>query len=111
MEKEEKRVQIKSIEEYNREQEAKKKVEEEKKKVSAPVAPAEKTPVMKDGLYVCANMGCNKTFDQKDNTDTACHHHTGTPYFHDGKKAWTCCKGDAVSEFQRSVHSWTGTSS
>lgn len=40
----------------------------------------------------CTNNGCNETFDQANNTSTACQYHPGVPIFHEGLKGWTCCK-------------------
>lgn len=51
---------------------------------------------MKDGKFVCANMACNKTFTESENVDNCCKYHAGVPYFHDGKKSWSCCKGEAL---------------
>ena len=50
IEKEEKSVKIKSIVEYNKEQEAKKKAEEEKKKATAAVPDSAKKPVVLHSL-------------------------------------------------------------
>ena len=65
---------------------------------------------MKDGKYLCGNMNCNKTFEEKDNTETSCHYHAGKPMFHDGKKSWTCCKGEALDwdEFMKIPPCMTG---
>ena len=45
----------------------------------------------------CGNNGCGKTFNQEDNNDTACIHHSGTAVFHEGMKGWSCCKKRVIS--------------
>ncbi|KAL5570050.1 hypothetical protein UlMin_026625 [Ulmus minor] len=47
---------------------------------------------------VCKNKGCDKTFKEKDNHETACSYHPGPAIFHDRKKGWQCCDIH-VSEF------------
>lgn len=39
----------------------------------------------------CRNYGCNATFTEAENSDTACRFHTAPPVFHDTKKGWSCC--------------------
>lgn len=39
----------------------------------------------------CRNYGCNKTFAEAENSDSACRFHTAPPVFHDTKKGWSCC--------------------
>mmetsp|Transcript_7326 Transcript_7326/g.9655 ORF Transcript_7326/g.9655 Transcript_7326/m.9655 type:complete len:312 (-) Transcript_7326:185-1120(-) len=40
----------------------------------------------------CRNYGCNQFYEEEENSDTACSHHTGPPIFHDTRKGWSCCK-------------------
>ncbi|KAI9008392.1 HSP20-like chaperone [Gaertneriomyces semiglobifer] len=42
-------------------------------------------------MPVCTNKGCGKTFNEADNSDTACEYHSGAPVFHEGLKSWSCC--------------------
>ncbi|PIN09717.1 hypothetical protein CDL12_17695 [Handroanthus impetiginosus] len=42
-------------------------------------------------LQICKNMGCGKSFKEKDNHDTACSYHPGPPVFHDRMRGWKCC--------------------
>jgi len=79
------------------------KIEEEKKlKELAEKGPGpEKPPVMKDGKFVCANLGCKKwTFTEEENNETACNYHKGAPVFHDLKKYWSCCADKVTYEFE-----------
>ncbi|TPX32268.1 hypothetical protein SmJEL517_g04599 [Synchytrium microbalum] len=39
----------------------------------------------------CTNKGCGKQYEEEDNTDTSCEHHSGGPIFHEGLKGWSCC--------------------
>ncbi|KAM3145842.1 hypothetical protein pb186bvf_002137 [Paramecium bursaria] len=74
--------QVKNINDYNKEQEAKQKEQQ----------PTEKKPFLTpNGKYKCANKGCLKEYDQNI-PDQVCNHHPGEPIFHDLKKYWTCCK-------------------
>ncbi len=78
---------VKTIDEYNKEQEElKKKKEEEAAKQE------KKIFVTPSGKHKCMNKGCLKEFDPNENSDEACKHHPGEPVFHDVKKTWTCCK-------------------
>ena len=78
---------VKTIEEYNRE------VEEKRKKKEAEEATKEKKPfVSASGKHKCINKGCLKDYDPSENSDNACNYHPGEPFFHDVKKTWTCCK-------------------
>ena len=51
--------------------------------------------VTKNGTFKCINKGCMKEFLESENADDRCHYHPGAPIFHDCKKSWTCCKGEA----------------
>lgn len=78
---------IKTIEEYNREQE-----ELQKKKEAEAAAKDKQIFVTSSGKYKCTNKGCLKEYDPNENGDGACKYHPGEPVFHDVKKTWTCCK-------------------
>ncbi|XKL60566.1 hypothetical protein PGB90_007623 [Kerria lacca] len=43
-------------------------------------------------LLHCYNKGCGKTFELDNNEEGSCVFHSGSPYFHDAYKEWTCCK-------------------
>lgn len=75
---------VKTIDEFNREQEAKKAAEPEKPK---------QVVMDKTGKrFMCANKGCaDRSFLEEENSETACRHHSGNPIFHDVKKFWDCC--------------------
>ena len=81
---------MKTAEDFNKEQAEKAEVKK------AAEAVKEKKPVMtKDGRSICANKGCaSKSFLPDENSETACHHHTGEAVFHDLKKFWSCCNSD-----------------
>lgn len=87
LEREENRVEVKRIEDFNKEEEARQKIidEEEAKKLKKPIV----TP---SGKYKCANKGCLKEYDPNENGPSACNYHPGEPCFHDLKKFWSCCK-------------------
>jgi len=66
--------------------------------------PTDRTSLIKDGddvyandympldvPFECGRHGCNKTFTEAENTDTACKFHSGSALFHEGSKGWTCC--------------------
>ncbi len=82
----------KSINDFNKELEEKKKTETTDKPVEE-----KKAFVTASGKNKCINKGCNKEFDPADNTETSCNFHPGAPVtpldqiFHDIKKKWTCC--------------------
>jgi len=40
----------------------------------------------------CYNPSCGKMYEESENHDKACVHHTGKPVFHDAYKSWSCCK-------------------
>ena len=87
LEKDEAKKVVKSIEEYNREQE-----ELKRKKAEEEANNEKKIFVTKDGKHKCTNKGCLKDYDPNANGDDACKYHPGEPIFHDVKKSWTCCK-------------------
>jgi disease resistance protein len=76
---------VKSIDEYNREQEA---IQEQLKQKE----PEKKPFVTPQGKHKCSNKGCLKDYDPNENVDEACKYHPGEPVFHDLMKSWTCCK-------------------
>ncbi|KAF8495395.1 HSP20-like chaperone [Gautieria morchelliformis] len=39
----------------------------------------------------CMRKGCGQDYEEKDNTSTSCHYHSGAPVFHEGLKSWSCC--------------------
>ncbi|XP_054258498.1 cysteine and histidine-rich domain-containing protein morgana-like [Macrosteles quadrilineatus] len=45
-----------------------------------------------EGLVLCYNKGCGKTFDPNANKSDSCVFHPGVPVFHDAYKGWSCCK-------------------
>lgn len=45
---------------------------------------------------VCYNIGCNSRYNEEDNHEQACTHHTGQPYFHDAYKIWSCCQKKSI---------------
>ncbi|KAI8855181.1 HSP20-like chaperone [Chytridium lagenaria] len=47
---------------------------------------------------VCTNKGCGKSFNEAENSETACEHHAQGPVFHEGLKGWGCCS-KRVTEF------------
>jgi len=47
--------------------------------------------------HKCANNGCEATFTDEENNDTACIYHSGTAIFHEGLKGWSCCKKRVIS--------------
>ncbi len=48
----------------------------------------------------CKNYGCNQYFQEDDNNDQACVHHTAPPIFHDTMKCWSCCKDRKAYDFE-----------
>jgi len=50
------------------------------------------TSESKLGKLRCKNYGCNMFFDENENHDGACRHHTAPPIFHDRVKGWSCCR-------------------
>lgn len=48
----------------------------------------------------CTRPGCNATYTDEQNEDGACVFHVGTPVFHEGKKAWSCCNQKKVLTFE-----------
>ena len=78
---------IKSIDDYNRQEEEKAKLKAEKEEIEG-----KKYFYTKNGKLRCINKGCAKEFVMEDNGEEVCSYHTGDPIFHDLKKYWTCCK-------------------
>ena len=81
---------IKTIEELDKELEEKRKIKEEETKNVQPTIVTNA-----DGLYQCANFGCNKYYDPDNNSQESCLYHPSGPGFHDVRKFWTCCKKEA----------------
>lgn len=50
--------------------------------------------------FRCKNYGCNKYYNEVDNTDDACVCHTAPPIFHDTMKCWSCCKDKKAYDFE-----------
>ena len=48
----------------------------------------------------CRNYGCNQYYNETDNDDQSCHHHTGPPIFHDTMKCWSCCRDRKAYDFE-----------
>ena len=68
-------VQVpKSINDFNKEQDEKKKLEESSKPVVE-----KKAFITPSGKNKCVNKGCNKEFDPLENTETSCNYHPGAP--------------------------------
>jgi len=86
IEKEEAR-KVKTIEDYNKEQE-----EKQRKKLEEEAAREKKVFVSASGKYKCTNKGCLKDYDPNEEAGDCCKYHPGEPVFHDVKKTWTCCK-------------------
>ena len=80
-------IVIKNIDEFNKAEEEKKKLElaKQPKKEFVPFV----TP---NGNYKCIHKGCLKEFKEAENTDESCKFHPGEPIFHDLKKFWSCCR-------------------
>lgn len=86
-------VKVRSIDEFNKEQAAKKAQE---KKEAPKVEEKKKKPfVTKNGKWRCINKGCTKEYDHETQGEEECHYHSGNPIFHDFKKSWSCCKATA----------------
>jgi len=51
-------------------------------------------------LSKCKNYGCQKMFDEEENTDESCEHHSGPPVFHDTMKCWSCCRDNKAYDFE-----------
>ena len=62
-------------------------------------APPVVAPQPQEVLLKCKNYGCNISFREEENHDTACRHHTAPPIFHDRIKGWNCCK-------EKKVYDW-----
>lgn len=79
------KIVIKSIDDYN-------KAEDEKKKlVQENIQQEKKIFYNEKNLCKCINKGCGMEFDEKTNNEEACSYHPGNPIFHDLKKYWSCC--------------------
>lgn len=48
----------------------------------------------------CRNYGCNQFYNEDENNDDACNHHTGPPIFHDTMKCWSCCRDHKAFDFE-----------
>ncbi|CAG8481619.1 8637_t:CDS:2 [Dentiscutata erythropus] len=48
-------------------------------------------------MPVCVHKGCEKTYEEKDNHETACLYHPSAPIFHEGLKGWQCCSRRVTS--------------
>ncbi len=51
-------------------------------------------------LSQCKNYGCQRLFDERENTESSCIHHTGPPIFRDIMKCWSCCLDRKAYEFE-----------
>ena len=91
LDKEQSQIKVKSIDEFNREQEEKKKKLEAENEAKAIEKKIFITP---SGKHKCINKGCNKEYDPNENNDQSCKYHEGQPIFHDLKKFWSCCRVD-----------------
>jgi len=91
LDKEEQAIKIRSIDDFNREE------EEKRKKAEADRLAKEgerKVFVTPSGKHKCSNKGCLKEFDPTTNEDQSCNYHPGEPIFHDLKKFWSCCQAE-----------------
>ncbi|KAI8360411.1 chord-domain-containing protein [Mortierella sp. GBAus27b] len=48
-------------------------------------------------MPTCTHRGCEKTYDEATNSDTACTFHPQGPIFHEGLKGWSCCSKRVTS--------------
>ncbi|CAG8767551.1 7109_t:CDS:2, partial [Gigaspora rosea] len=48
-------------------------------------------------MPTCVHKGCEKTYEEKDNHETACLYHPSAPIFHEGLKGWQCCSKRVTS--------------
>ncbi|KAF9999591.1 hypothetical protein BGZ80_003468 [Entomortierella chlamydospora] len=48
-------------------------------------------------MPVCTHRGCEQSYDEATNSDTACTFHPQGPIFHEGLKGWSCCSKRVVS--------------
>jgi hypothetical protein len=51
------------------------------------------------GKCQCKNFGCQAEYEEAENTETSCRHHTQPPTFHDTRKWWGCCEDIKVFDF------------
>ncbi|CAG8672539.1 5905_t:CDS:2, partial [Scutellospora calospora] len=48
-------------------------------------------------MPTCVHKGCEKTYNEEDNNDSACLYHPSAPIFHEGLKGWQCCNKRVTS--------------
>jgi hypothetical protein len=48
----------------------------------------------------CKNYGCQQFYEEEENGDEVCRHHTGPPVFHDTSKYWSCCADKKAYDFE-----------
>lgn len=77
---------IRSIEDFEREEQAKQEERKAKQAAERPVADV-------GGLRTCKHFGCNKKYQTGE--EDGCKYHTGAPGFHDLRKFWTCCEAES----------------
>ena len=53
-----------------------------------------------ESMLRCKNYGCNQYYNEVDNNDDSCNHHTGPPIFHDTMKCWSCCRDRKAYDFE-----------
>lgn len=46
---------------------------------------------LQDNPVKCGRPGCDKSYKESENHDSACNYHPGPPIFHEGYKGWKCC--------------------
>ncbi|KAF9948878.1 hypothetical protein BGZ72_009240 [Mortierella alpina] len=56
-------------------------------------------------MPVCTHRGCEKTYDEAANSDTACTFHPQGPIFHEGLKGWSCCSKRSAADEKVEVSS------
>lgn len=56
------------------------------------------------GKLRCKNFGCQCEYDEAENKEGSCRHHTEPPVFHDTRKWWGCCEDVKVFEFDELLH-------
>lgn len=54
-------------------------------------------PSLSSTMPVCTHRGCEQTYDEATNSDTACSFHPQGPIFHEGLKGWSCCSKRVTS--------------
>ncbi|RID40707.1 hypothetical protein BRARA_J00736 [Brassica rapa] len=65
--------------------------QEEDIETLAPPPPVKKVVIDINEPQLCKNKGCDKTFKERDNHETACSYHPGPAVFHDRLRGWKCC--------------------